>query len=434
MSQPPNPVGGSNGCLLVVGGLGLLLVVAALGLESLPDEFATPESAEVVYPQNDVSPYPPTPAAPLAPPIVDPIADTIPAVPPPGAAAGSLTTLLWHVEAPGDPAVAGILRIDATSGTWNPTAVGIECADGRAVSGNASHGSLRGVQMDAGASFRAVINAVEGLDPEGNRVSLHIDTGHHRIDVGGSPTMPSHLFVEELSVPNPSVSGGLDRSSLLERRVRLAVPSMVTGAIPVSVAMVRGTGRSPRAGDSVCELSVDPTIGSGFSCRIVLRCHGEIIYGLDTTGYNDCALAEGVAIRASDTGPTSENSDPRLEMNLIAGTLTVSDDGPRGDWSASFDLIEDPRCGTDTTYRGAYRSANGPGSFIAQPFAQPQSYSVDGELRVSSVTNRRCGSGVVVLEANTDTPTRLSLGPSAQMVAGYADQGQRAVWGYANAR
>ncbi len=405
-----------NGLLYALLGAGVLMVVGGLALESMPDEVPSDEVAMLPPPYVPPVAYPePPPVEP--PPLVEPAPAPIPDDAP-------RRTLVWHVEAPGEPPVACVLRAEVRADDFVPAgALELACADGRAFSGRAVAGRATGVALSSGVAFDLQLPRADGADAAGQPSTLNVDTSRHTLHLDGAP-----LFVEELSVPDATITD-FERDEVVESLVRLAVPTMVSGSIPVAIAMVRGTGRAPRAADPVCELTAGPGDSSDFSCRVLLRCHGETLYGLGTSGWNHCAVREGAIVGASDGGTTPEDGDPRLELALDEGRLVVVDVGDAGEWSATFELITDPRLRRDVEYAGGYRSESGPesGAWTIRPFATPAGMTFDGEGVPVPATAASFGSGELAIQL-VETE-RLAFGRGGRAIAGHVEG--RAVWGFA---
>ncbi len=407
------PGGNGNTGLYALLALGVLMVVAAAVLETMPDE----------APLDDAPPPPPiAPYVPPPPPVVAP--EPLPEEPVEPAAAAPSRTLLWHAELPGETPVGCVLGIAIDPNAHRPSGdVWARCADGRAFDGRALGGRVTGVGLTGGVAFQAGPITVRGVDGSGAATNLTVVTHDHSLALGGDP-----LFVEELSVPDPDVAP-VSLAAVATPLVRLAVPVDVSGWLPVAIGVTRGTGRAPRPHDPVCEVTGGPPLSSGFNCRVLLRCRGELIYGRDGTGFNDCTLRDGEIVAANDTGTTAENSDPRFDLDLDRGRLVVSDVNEQGEpWSATFDLITDPRLRADVTFEGGYVAEDGArGTFSIRPFATPATATFDDETQTLTATAGRFGSGEYVVQG--ETTERLFFGRGARAIAGHLDG--RTVWGFA---
>ena len=80
-----------------------------------------------------------------------------------------------------------------------------------------------------------------------------------------------------------------------------------------------------------CSIQVLPdTASPEWNCRVIVRCDNRVIYGDPGLGYNVCSTEQGLARAARDTNPTGPSGgDPRLEMDLRAHRVVVSNETPR---------------------------------------------------------------------------------------------------------
>ena len=440
--------GGGNGCLYGLLGLGALMVLAGLALSSLPElgrflaERSTTTRIEPAAEQTTDEWLPPVAEPEPIPGLAEELRhledqmdraqeEDVPIAP--RQQQGNVATLLWHAQTRESPPVGCVLAVDAyerAGGAFGASRVELLCPDGRAFSGDAPIGtSLTAMRTERGVVFRARAGERVGEGRGGVRALLSFDTQLHEISLHESGAAPRLFFVEELSVAHPELPPLGPPTPVRGRIVRLAVPTEVSGDLPASVATVRGTGPRPRRGDPVCELTVDPTFASSFTCRVVVRCNGEIIYGAGTAGLNDCGLERGLPTTADDDGTTPENGDPRIRFNINTNTLVVSDSTDRGTWSATFDLRPDPRCGHGA-YVGAARQHPSDTPFSIGPFADAPSYQLEDTIVPLAAVNASCGSGELeVLDVGRQR-SWLSFGPGGSSVAGYVGSPPRAAWGF----
>ncbi|MCB9613079.1 MAG: hypothetical protein H6722_11555 [Sandaracinus sp.] len=103
-----------------------------------------------------------------------------------------------------------------------------------------------------------------------------------------------------------------------------------------------------------CELALLPeSLGSGHTCRARLRCGDVLVYGAGTSGYNHCEtlITGGRAYpRADDRRISSEDTDPRFELDLSTHVVTAADANATGAWEARFALAPSDRCDFDGTW------------------------------------------------------------------------------------
>lgn len=413
--------GPGNGLLYAALGLGIALVLGGVALEIMPEPSEyVPEPAPEPAPWDDVQPTPePLPPDPQLDPLpepspIEPLVDDEPGPP-----------LFWHAAWPSAPATACVLAVETTSIAGLMVRMTLACADGRLLQGRIVPTSPGGEET-LGASnavvYRADFEALV-LDRTGVGFEIDVDTSAHRLDVTQTNLgRTTSLYVEDLSVPVPSVGGIFDSTEVGFAASRLAVPTVVTGSIPVSVALVRGTGREPRPSDPVCELFAGPVVNSGFNCRVVVRCNGEILYGAGTGGYNRCVQRDGRIERASDSGASIEDTDPRLELDLSAGTLTVSDITDTTQWSASFELLPDPRCDLASFEgRAAPLAADQPWEdWQLVAGSPPRMTAAEGVAALDSLT-MRCLDAEAIARRGGETIT-LRFGPGSASLAGYASR------------
>ncbi len=94
-----------------------------------------------------------------------------------------------------------------------------------------------------------------------------------------------------------------------------------------------------RVGD-LCSVEVMRADGSHLNCRIRVRCHDDLVYGLSGAGYNHCRSEDGQLVFAQDSTGTRRDGDPRLYFDLHTGRVIISDDDP--DVEVLVDLLTQP--------------------------------------------------------------------------------------------
>ncbi|MCA9604494.1 MAG: hypothetical protein KC619_02795 [Myxococcales bacterium] len=405
---------GGNGALYGLLAVGVLMVAAAGALELMPE--GAPDEPP---PPPPIAPYLPAPPPEPAP-SVEPIPEPPEVLAEP---AGPMRTALWHAEIPGETPIACIFGLEVGD-EEQLGAAWMRCADGRSFDGpRAAATGMRTLGLLAGVAYQPGLVSVFGTDGDGATVRVVVSGSQHRLSFG-----ETELFVEELSVPDPDGPPAA-LAAVPQTVVRLAVPFDVTGWLPVSIGVTRGTGRAPRPQDPVCEVTGGPSLTTGYNCRLLLRCRGELVYGLGDTGYDDCTLRDGAIVAAHDDGTTPENSDPRFDLDMDSGRLVVSDVNEDGEpWSATFDMIVDPRLRADVLYTGGYVAEDGTrGSFSIRPFGTPATVTFDGESRALAVTAGDFGAGQYLVQGERQEP--LAFGRGGRAIAGHLDG--RTVWGFA---
>jgi hypothetical protein len=83
----------------------------------------------------------------------------------------------------------------------------------------------------------------------------------------------------------------------------------------------------PQRGDA-CRIEVIRTDHEVYTCRIVIECRGDVVYGLADGGYNVCYAQGERFVFARDRAGTRADGDPRLFFDLLGGQVRVTDDAP----------------------------------------------------------------------------------------------------------
>ena len=152
------------------------------------------------------------------------------------------------------------------------------------------------------------------------------DTWQHHAWVidGGAPTG------ERVAPPTDSTRGYDPQRTAMER----AFGSRTDGGLPFApttraARVVRREGAFPADAGASCEVRVLPARSGRFDCLVRVTCGGAVIYPnpSQTAGYNTCELVDGAPVRVDDRGPTAVDGDPRIILDLRAGTVEVDDAG-----------------------------------------------------------------------------------------------------------
>lgn len=101
-------------------------------------------------------------------------------------------------------------------------------------------------------------------------------------------------------------------------------------------AMLRTGHISVVAGDSpvdlgaTCDVRVLPVRAQRFNCLVRVMCDGVVLYPnqTETAGYAPCDLESGLPVRAEDSGQTSRDGDPTLDVDVPGRRVVVTDSGP----------------------------------------------------------------------------------------------------------
>jgi hypothetical protein len=103
--------------------------------------------------------------------------------------------------------------------------------------------------------------------------------------------------------------------------------------------LATSSGPLPFTGKT-CVLVIAPG-SSRHNCRVRLTCAANIVFGTNTSGYEDCKLdATGVPTGFVDLDPTSVDHDPEMTVDLGHNSMLLSDVLPNGStYSATFTLL-----------------------------------------------------------------------------------------------
>ena len=161
------------------------------------------------------------------------------------------------------------------------------------------------------------------------RAQISLDTNQKSAVVWSEnvPTFRVELTTAPLSEPRTG-EPLLDAEHRLERLAEAIVRSG-------SVSSVEGNpGVSAGA---QCTVDVSPASTGDSNCRVRVRCGGKVVYGNGGSGYNKCTIKEGRLGRLEDPRPSSQDSDPQLDMDLAENTVVVRDSGDTS-WKISVAL------------------------------------------------------------------------------------------------
>jgi hypothetical protein len=166
--------------------------------------------------------------------------------------------------------------------------------------------------------------------PRSGRSQIALDTSQRQGSVWSDnvPTFRVELRLEPLSTPR----SGEPLIDAENRKERLSVAVVRTG----TVTKLEGTPGV--AVGAACNVEVSPNSGSERNCRIRVRCGGKLFYGDGESGYNQCEIKEGRIGRLQDERPSSQDTDPTLDMDLAENTVIVADDAPLA-WKLTIGLV-----------------------------------------------------------------------------------------------
>jgi hypothetical protein len=117
----------------------------------------------------------------------------------------------------------------------------------------------------------------------------------------------------------------------------------VTAAPPEPVRVVRATVTASSGLPDVtlgtpCVVEVRPSDDTELPCRAQIDCGPRHLYGSESLGYFACTLAVGTRpdVQGEDPLTTSEDRDPAMSLDTVAGTLSIRDDATSA--SGAFSL------------------------------------------------------------------------------------------------
>lgn len=185
-------------------------------------------------------------------------------------------------------------------------------------SGVSNNGNNVGESAGKAAGTQRYTLMLQDQGTRSGRAQISLDTAQRSgvIWSDNVPTFRVELAMEAESLP---VTGEplIDPENRVER---LSEAVVRTG----TASKLEGTpGVTPGA---QCTVDVSPVTSGDQNCRVRVRCGGKLLYGDGTSGYNKCTVKEGRIGRLSDPRPSSQDSDPILDMDLSENTVVVSDD------------------------------------------------------------------------------------------------------------
>ncbi|MBO6936030.1 MAG: hypothetical protein JJ863_13700 [Deltaproteobacteria bacterium] len=101
-------------------------------------------------------------------------------------------------------------------------------------------------------------------------------------------------------------------------------------------------GDTPVEEGARCEVRLLPVLSSLFNCVVRVACDDVVLYPDQDqqAGYAPCDVSDGIALRATDDGVTTEDGDPTVDVDVLGRRVRVHDDGPGvAPFSADIGLI-----------------------------------------------------------------------------------------------
>ncbi|MCA9616313.1 MAG: hypothetical protein KC586_26335, partial [Myxococcales bacterium] len=337
-SAPP-----SRAPALIAAAAGLVVAMGVAGFLA----FSTSAPTAVSPPATPMPAMPTIPAVPAVPPVpsIPPGQEPDPAPEPVPARFGAVVTT--SVGRP-DVSVGTGCVIETQLGLGDVRALSVRCPAGLVYDPSEELGA----SMTMSSSQESPRNTAAGLvhlvafsesgQRTGPRAQIDLNTQAGVLRVWRDGAAPFDLrFATEDRATEDGLEPEAPRTQAPQARWLLAATLRThEGALPF-------TERS-------CELALLPeSLGSGHTCRARLRCGDVLVYGAGTTGYNHCEtlITGGRAYpRANDRGVSSEDHDPRFEVDLSTRVATVADVATAGAWEARFALAPSDRCSFEGTW------------------------------------------------------------------------------------
>lgn len=97
-------------------------------------------------------------------------------------------------------------------------------------------------------------------------------------------------------------------------------------------------GPAPVAVGASCRVQIDPVTDGAPTCRVVVTCADQTLYGSGTGGYGHCTTDAAGALVMRDASASAIDRDPMLDLQLGASSVTVSDQGASGLWALTVML------------------------------------------------------------------------------------------------
>ena len=168
------------------------------------------------------------------------------------------------------------------------------------------------------------------------RSEAAIDTEAHTAVIWreAAPSFRLEFEVDDALATTFEQEGPLFRAT---RRLGVGAAPFVTRQARVQQV----TGQAAVQPGARCSMELMPALTrSGYSCRLFVRCGDKVLYGGERTGFADC-MGSPENLQAEDEGFSMEDGDPKLHLDLAAGTLSVTDNDLTS-WSVSLQLEKAP--------------------------------------------------------------------------------------------
>jgi hypothetical protein len=133
--------------------------------------------------------------------------------------------------------------------------------------------------------------------------------------------------------------------SILIAAVSVVVVFLIGGASGAEAEMLFGqvrsvTGRAPAQVGNRCTLFISPSESEEWNRQIDVLCDGRVVYGGGSLGHISCSLSGGRAERCTDSDPSPDGGDPRLQLDRSARLVRIDDAPPP--WTIEIELTTPP--------------------------------------------------------------------------------------------
>jgi hypothetical protein len=248
-------------------------------------------------------------------------------------------TIAWNakVRASTDPSIAVgspcslTMRLHSNNVTYVKDNLAFTCGrilydSSQALSGTSNNDSTLH-EYAAPGEVRAFVYSLKAND-------IGARTGaRNQIEVG---TKDHSVYAFRDTVPSFHVTATIDELSGERHGLPLFIANIpqFEQIVERTLTVKTKSGSVPFAG-ATCDMKISPANSTlakhpELTCRVLVTCAGKVVFGTNTSGYEECVLSKGLPVSFVDATPTSVDNDPELSADLIAGTATLGDVLPNG--------------------------------------------------------------------------------------------------------
>lgn len=105
--------------------------------------------------------------------------------------------------------------------------------------------------------------------------------------------------------------------------------------VEASAKVMRTGGRAPVQVGSACRVSLYPQWIGGLNCRAKVTCGNRVLYGIGSTGFGGCEVADGKVAAFNDN---RHEGDPVLNWDVPRGTIALVVQEGDAEWNADFSV------------------------------------------------------------------------------------------------